>query len=424
MLESKTRLSAETPGTSSQVKLKRTISLPLLLFYGLGTILGAGIYVLVGQVAGLAGQYAPLSFVIAAIVAGFTGFSYAELSARYPLSAGEAIYVQEGFARPRWAILVGFLVACSGIVSAAAVTRGAVGYIQVFVDLPTSALVVCLLLILGAVAVWGTTESLVTAAVFTVIEIFGLALIIWVGRDAFSAHNFSPTSFLPTSLAVNWQGIFIGGFLAFFAFIGFEDMVNVAEEVKQPQRTLPLAILLAIAIATLMYLSIAIVAIHLASAQELVASDAPLAFLFQRATGQNPWLITGISIFAVINGALIQIIMVSRLLFGMSRKKWLPEILSKLHPKTHTPAIAIVGVVAVVIAFALFLPLISLASVTSFALLLVFILVNSALIAIKRRQPVAQGVRVYPLWVPICGVLSCLTLLLGQLISLLSQVGL
>jgi APA family basic amino acid/polyamine antiporter len=404
---------------SATVKLKRSISLPLLLFYGLGTILGAGIYVLVGQVAGLAGHAAPLAFLIAAVVAAFTGFSYAELSARYPLSAGEAVYLQEAFGRPFWAGLAGLLVATSGVVSAAAVTRGAVGYIQVFLSLPTPLLIFASLLLLGAVAAWGTAESLTVAALFTVVEIGGLALVIWVGRDAFSASNFDVTNFIPAANMATWEAIFVAGFFAFFAFIGFEDMVNVAEEVKNPQRNLPLAIILSISIATIIYLSIAMVAVHLASADELVASEAPMAFLFERATGSNPWVISVISIFAVINGALIQIIMASRMLYGMSRKKWLPEIFGRVHPYTRTPLIATFTIVTLVLFFALFMPLVALASATSFVLLVVFILINLALIKIKLGGVAASGVRVYPIWVPVMGVLSCLALLITQLLPLL-----
>ncbi len=401
---------------SQPAGLQRSISLPLLLFYGLGTILGAGIYVLVGQVAGLAGHSAPISFLIAAFVAGFTGFSYAELSARYPLSAGEAVYLQEAFGRPFWAVLVGLLVATSGIISAAAVTRGAVGYMQVFIDLPTYVLIIGSLLLLAMIAIWGTTESLIIAALFTLIEIFGLGLIIWVGRDAFSADAFNLADFAPEASLVKWQGIVVGGFLAFFAFIGFEDMVNVAEEVKNPQRNMPLAIIFAISIATLLYLSISIVAIHLASADELIANEAPLAFLFERATGDTPWLISIISIFAVINGALIQIIMASRLLYGMSTKHWIPTIFGQLHPVTQTPIIATITIVALVMLFALFIPLVTLASITSFVLLMVFILINLALLKIKRDdKPVAPEVTIYPVWVPLMGVITCLFLSISQL---------
>jgi APA family basic amino acid/polyamine antiporter len=421
MFESKSVLNVDKPDSSKSesFELHRSISLPLLLLYGLGTILGAGIYVLIGQVAGLAGHSAPLSFLIAAVVAGFTGFSYAELSARYPLSAGEAVYVQEAFGLPFWAVLVGLAVATAGIVSAAAVTRGAVGYMQVFVAIPTPILIIGSLLILGAIAAWGISESLTVAAAFTVMEIGGLMLIIWVGRDAFSASNFHISEFIPGTDTANWQGIFIGGFLAFFAYIGFEDMVNVAEEVKNPQRNLPLAIIFAVSIATVFYLSIAIVAVHLASPDELITNDAPLAFLFQRATGTNPWLISIISIFAVINGALIQIIMASRMLYGMSRKKWLPAIFGRVHPHTRTPLIASFTIVALVMTFALLVPLVALASVTSFVLLMVFILINLALINIKRRVPVEPGVMAYPLWVPVMGALSCCALLISQLLPLM-----
>jgi amino acid transporter len=167
------------------------------------------------------------------------------------------------------------------------------------------------------------------------------------------------------------------------------------------------------------YVLVGQVAVHLASPDELVATDAPLAFLFQRATGNTPWLISIIGIFAVINGALIQIIMASRMLYGMSRKKWLPAIFGRVHPQTRTPLIATFTIIALVLTFALFLPLVALASVTSFVLLMVFILINLALINIKRRLPAEPGIMVYPLWVPVMGALSCCALVISQLLALM-----
>lgn len=167
--------------------LKRTLTLPLLTFFGLGTILGAGIYVLVGEVAGLAGMHAPLAFVVAAVVASFTAFSYAELAARHPTSAAEAVYVQEGFGRPWLSMLAGALVLFAALASAAALANGFAAYLRLFVDVPAWTAVLAVLLALGALAAWGIHESARAAAVATLIEIGGLLLVVAVSGESLLA---------------------------------------------------------------------------------------------------------------------------------------------------------------------------------------------------------------------------------------------
>ncbi|HEX7954659.1 MAG TPA: amino acid permease, partial [Burkholderiales bacterium] len=212
--------------------LRRSLSLPLITFYGLGTILGAGIYVLVGKVAAAAGMYAPISFVLAAITAGLSAFTYMELCSRFPLAGGAAVYAQEGLGLRWLSILVGFLIVLSGLVSAATITRGFVGYFQVFFDWPAWWIMVATVVTLGALASWGIAQSVTAAAVATVIEIAGLVLVIAVAAPALGDLPARLPELLPPFDVVPWEGIALGGFLAFYAFIGFEDMVNVAEEVR------------------------------------------------------------------------------------------------------------------------------------------------------------------------------------------------
>ena len=394
--------------------LQRRLGFWLLSFYGLGNILGAGIYVLVGQVAGLAGLYAPLSFLLAAIVASFTALTYAELSSRFPVSAGEAVYIQEGFGFKGLSVGVGLAIAAAGMLSAATITRGFAGYAQVFFTVPETTLIIGLIVGLAAVASWGIAESVKLAALFTLLEISGLLLIIFVGAPQLERlpdllHAAPPL----TSLTV-WPGIFLGAFLAFYAFIGFEDMVNVAEEVRNPQKNMPRAIILALLTATLLYGGVAVVAITNLTPEHLTASNAPLSDLYTEATGRSPTLITIISMFAVVNGALIQVIMAARIFYGMASRGWLPKILSKVHPRTHTPVIATLFVSGTILALALWFPLVRLAELTSYLILLIFIMVNLALLKIRRR-PAAENIRVYPAWVPIFGAVGAITLLLGQL---------
>lgn len=398
--------------------LKRTLTLPLLTFFGLGTILGAGIYVLVGEVAGLAGMHAPLAFVVAAVVASFTAFSYAELAARHPTSAAEAVYVQEGFGRPWLSMLAGALVLFAALASAAALANGFAAYLRLFVDVPAWTAVLAVLLALGALAAWGIHESARAAAVATLIEIGGLLLVVAVSGESLLALPQRLPELAPPLRGAAWPGIFLAAFVAFFAFIGFEDMANLAEEVIEPERTMPRAILLALAIATALYLLVAVTAVLALSRAELAGNDAPLALMYAKATGREPFFIGLIALFAVLNGALVLLIRAARVLHGLSARGWLPAGLGRVHPVRRTPMLATAVVTAATLALALALPLASLARATSAAILVVFCLINLALLRIRRRIPAPPGVRVYPAAVPLVGCVLSLLLLAVQLAEL------
>lgn len=400
-----------------KVSLKRSLGLWLLVFYGLGNILGAGIYVLVGKVAGEAGYYAPLSFMLAAFVAAFTAFTYAELSARYPVAAGEAVYLQKGFERTWLSKLGGLLIAASGMLSAATMVRGFSGYMQVFVEQPDWLLIIVVLFILGLIAIWGISESIKIAAVFTLLEITGLLLIIIVGSSKLDSLPDVITTLPSLDDLKIWPGIFLGAFLAFYAFIGFEDMVNVAEEVKNPEKNMPRAIIIALIVSTLLYALVSVVAIVNLSPEELSESKAPLADVYTSATGQKPIVITLISLFAVINGALIQMIMASRIFYGMSNRGWLPSIFSQVYQRTQTPVFATVFVVLGIAFLALWFPLQKLAESTSYLILTIFFLVNIALLKIRKRYALPKNVRGYSAWVPVMGATGSLFLLLAQIMS-------
>jgi amino acid transporter len=385
------------------IGLKRNVTLVWLTFYGLGNILGAGIYVLIGKIAGVAGMHAPLAFLVSVGLVLFSALSYAELAARYPMSAGEAVYVQQGFGLAPLSALVGLLIAMMGMVSSAAITRGAVGYVAEFVTLPESLVIVLILSLMGGLAVWGIEASVKAASLFTLVEILGLLLVIWVGREALEELPSRWMELLPANQEGVWAGILLGALLAFYAFIGFEDMVNIAEEVKQPQETMPRAILLALLITVVLYIALALVAVLNVPTQRLSASDAPLALIYREATGHEPFFVAGISLFAVINGVLIQIIMVSRILYGMAKQGWVPGLLARVSARTQTPIVSTLLVTGLVLMFALWLPMVTLAKVTSLIVLLIFSLVNLALWRIKRRIPRVAGVRRYPMMIPVIG---------------------
>jgi len=400
-------------------RLKRSLSLPMVALYGMGTILGAGIYVLIGEVAGVAGFRAPLAFLVAAVLAGFSAFAYAELSSRFPKSAGEAVYLQEGIGWRWLSILAGLMVILVGMLSSATIAKGFVGYLHVFIQVPAPLAVSLLVITLGLIAWWGIRESVLIVSVFTLIEIFGLLLIIWVGWDSIDRLPDLWSEIKSESNNGLISGVLLGAFLAFYAFIGFEDMVNVAEEVKQPRRTLPIAIILVLVLTTLLYIVIAIVAVLAVPPTELAGQGAPLAYIYEMNTGRKPVMITLIGMFAVVNGALIQIIMASRILYGMSRQGWLPAIISKVHPMTQTPHIATMLVTIAILAFALWLPLLTLAKITSFITLLIFSLVNLALIRVKLRDPRPDGIMLYPMWIPAAGLVANMVFVAYQVFGLI-----
>lgn len=383
--------------------LKRSLSLPLLTLYGLGTTLGAGIYVLIGKVAGVAGMHAALAFLVAGALAAFSAFSFAELGSRFPRSAGEAVYVHEGLGSRYLAAGTGLLVVLAGIVSSATIANGFVGYLENFFDTPDALTITLFILALGVIAAFGILESVTFATVLTLIEMAGLLLIIWVARDGFATLPARADELVPALDAAAWLGVFAGGVLAFYAFIGFEDMVNVAEEVKSATRTLPRAIVLTLILTLVLYLAVALAAVFALPIEELAESDAPLSLVYTRATGGSAEVITVISLVAVMNGALIQIIMGARVLYGLSAMGWLPAPLSTVNRRTRTPLFATALVTGCVLAFALALPLVRLAQTTSLITLIIFAVVNVALARIKLKTGVGKAPFTVPLWVPLAG---------------------
>ena len=400
-------------------ELKRVLGLSLVVLYGLGVTIGAGIYVLIGATASRAGVYAPIAFCFAALVMAPTAATFAELSSRMPVSAGEAAYVRQGLNSRAMALLVGLLVVSAGIVSAAAVSIGAAGYIGVFVAAPSWIIVICAVLAMGLVAAWGILESVTLAAVLTLIEIVGLLIIVVAGITNDPGIITRGSEVIPDSFdPVIWSGIFSAGLLAFFAFIGFEDLVNIAEEVKEPLKVLPWAIFLTLTLSTLIYVSVVCVAVLSVPIDGLAASEAPLGYVYEQLTGGSPLAISAIAIVATLNGIVVQMIMASRVLYGLSAQGNLPSILARINPTTRTPLIATVVVIAVILACSLLFPIDELAAATSRVTLTVFSLVNIALIKIKLTQD-SQPENIFSvgIWVPICGLAASLLLLTHDFLS-------
>jgi APA family basic amino acid/polyamine antiporter len=391
--------------------LNRSLSLPLITFYGLGTIIGAGIYVLIGAVASKAGMFAPVSFLLAALIAGFTAFSYAELSSRLPRSAGEAVYIQEAFGIHWLSVLTGWSVVAIGLVSSATIANGFVGYLEVFIHVTPWLAITILVAGLGLIAAIGINQSVWLATLITLLEIGGLLYVLVIAGSNLDQLPERWADLIPTMDDTTWNGIFIGAFLAFYAFIGFEDMVNVAEEVKDAPRLLPKAIIIALIASTLLYLSVAVVAVLSLPIEALANSDAPLASVVAASGHHNTLLISFISLIAVINGALIQIIMASRVLYGMGNTGMAFRFFARVNPHTQTPLISTVLVTISILALALWLPLVTLAQITSFITLIIFAGVNLALLKLKLRGRHAPGAVHYPIWVPVIGAILSLALL-------------
>lgn len=398
--------------------LRRTVNLPQLTLYGLGTILGAGIYVLIGRVAATSGALAPLSFMVASLVAGLTAMSYAELSSRFPESGGEIAFVNAAFPRRLLIAATGWAVICNGTISAATMATGFTGYMNVFLPANPELWIALLVISLGLLAAWGIQEAVWVAVAVTLVEIGGLLVVIAVGGDNILDFKRLVTAPGP-SLAVGPLAVLSGAQLAFYAYIGFEDMVNIAEEVRRPRVTMPLAILVALVLATILYALVSVAVVTSLSADELSDSGAPFADLLV-SKGLSPFAITAVSLLAIVNGALVQIIMASRILFSMSRRGLVSAMFSRVDPRTRTPLAATALISFIILIAALWLPVETLARIASSIALAVFALVNAALLVLKHHpHPADAGFRCST-WVPATGMLSCLAMLAIGLWELLA----
>ena len=387
------------------------------MLYGLGVTIGAGIYVLLSAAAQKAGVHAPMAFVCASVVMGFSAASFAELSARIPVSAGEAAYVHLGFGSRKLSALVGFLVIASGTVSSAAIEASSTGYIREFVDVPPSFLVVAIVLMLSAVAAWGIVESVLFAGIFTVFEAGALLVIVGAGVwNEPQILNELPRIVPSLGDSAAWAGIAGAGLLAFFAFIGFDIVATTAEETKQPQRDIPRGILASLGIVTVLYVAVAIVLSGMVSYTQLRDAETQnLATAF--ALNGIDWAAKVISIGALAGLTTVVIVLVlgqTRVLFAMSRDGLLPTQLAKTG--RHGTPVRITLIVGLVVAVtATVFPIDKLEEMVNIGTLFAFVLVSAGVIVLRRTRPDLQrGFRVP--WVPvlpILAIIACLWLMLN-----------
>jgi amino acid transporter len=398
-------------------RLVRSLTLTHAVLYGVGVTIGAGIYVLVGIAAGRSGMHAPVAFLAAAIAMGLTAASFAELGTRMPVSASEAAYVEAAFRRKWLSLLMGLLVVATATVSAATISSGSAGYIGVFISLPPLVIIVGVVLLMGAVASLATTHSVAVAGIMTLVEVGGLVVIIAAGLPNGTTMIARLPEMIPSPADVAaWVAVGGTTLIAVFAFVGFEHIVNVAEELKQPNRTLPRALFLTLGITAVLYMLVVWTAVTAVPPAELARSQAPLATVFERLTGQSLMFMSVIAVVATLNGVVVHMIMIARVLYGLSSQGNLPRHLSRVSPVTRTPLVATTVAVSVILVLSVAVPLEGLAVWAARGTLVIFAGVNVALIRIKRRGDQAPvGTFNCPTWVAYAGLITAVLLLVFDL---------
>ncbi|WP_369370810.1 APC family permease [Promicromonospora sp. Populi] len=405
-------------------ELKRVMGPKLLLLFIVGDILGVGIYALTGRVAEQVGGAAWAPFILAFAVALVTAFSYLELVTKYPRAAGAALYTHKAFGVHLLTFMVCFTVMCSGITSASTASRAFASNLAVGfgLDAENATLVITVALIfmaaVAAVNLRGVGESVKANIFLTLVELSGLLLVIMVGFYAIFAGR---TDFSRTIIFedVGDRGVFFAvtaaTSLAFFAMVGFEDSVNMAEETKDPVRNFPKMMITGIGITGVIYVLVALFAVAIVPVGELGASDTPLVTVVETAAPGIPAgdILPFISMFAVANSALINMLMASRLLYGMAKQNVLPSVLGRVHPRRQTPWVAILVTTAISFGLIYFVSrdpdndvIAALGGTTSLLLLGVFAIVNVCVLVL-RRDPIDRKHFVAPTVLPVIGALAC-----------------
>ena len=392
--------------------LRRVIGPKLLLLFIIGDILGAGVYALTGEVAGEVGGALWLPFLIAFVVAALTACSYVELVGKYPQAAGAALYTNRAFGVPFVTFVVAFAVMASGITSASTSARAFGGdYLSEFVTLPVVLVAVLFLLILAAVNFRGVSESVKANVVLTLVELSGLLVIIGIGVYAVLSGDGEPSRLTEIESGDGVVFALLGGAsLAFFALVGFEDSVNMAEEVHEPSRTFPKALLGGLAITGTIYVLVALASSLLVDAKTLEKSSGPLLEVV-KAGGVDfpPKLFALIALFALTNTALINMLMASRLVYGMSRERIVPGVFGRVHEGRRTPWVAIIFTTVLGFALVTTAKVEDLGDTTALLLLCVFAVVNVAVLVL-RRDPVDHDHFRVPTVVPVLGAITCVVL--------------
>lgn len=386
--------------------LRRVLTFWPLVLYGLGVIVGAGIYVAIGAVIERAGNAAPVSFLLAGVAAACTGLCYAELASRFPEASGGVAYVRRGFGSDRLALATGLAISLAVVVAAASIARGSAHFLSVLVPLPASLLITGLVGGFTLVAIAGVHTSVGLAALLGLVEIVGLVVATIVGVSTTREYHLS--GIIPTDLS-GWRQATAGAFLAFFAFIGFETLANLAEEVKDPRKTVPRGIIGAITASVVLYVAVATATVL----ADRPASN-PLLGLFSGSSVTIFALVGGIS---VANGILVELVMLARLFYGMAQRGQLPAVLGHVHPRTRTPLTATALAGAMVLAAALLVPFEHLLVLTNLITLVVFAVVDLALWRVQRIDPPSCRRIAAPCWLPLLAAALCVALIIGEVLN-------
>jgi len=360
--------------------LKRVLGLFEVTLSGIGIILGAGIYALIGEAAGLAGNAVWISFAISALVALLTGLSYAELSSMFPKASAEYEYTAAAFSR-RLGFVIGWMIIFSGVIGAATVSLGFAGYFQSLVGAPIVPSALVLVIVLCAISLVGIKQSAQVAAILTIIEASGLIFVILLGIPHLGSVNYLEMPF-------GLSGIFQASALIFFAFIGFEEMVKLSEEAKDPEKNIPRALIMAISVSIVLYIMVALCAVSVLGWRGLSQSAAPFAEIAYAALGQRASIaISVMALFATTNTVLLMLLASSRIIYGMAESSSLPRMLAQVHPKTGTPWAAIILSMVLSMAFVLLEDIAFVANVNNFTVFQTFIVINAALIVLRYKSP-------------------------------------
>ncbi|GGV38314.1 APC family permease [Streptomyces spectabilis] len=408
---STTHPAEEEPG------LRRVLGPKLLILFVIGDILGTGIYATTGKVAGKVGGALWLPFLIGFVVAILTAASYVELVGKYPKAAGAALYTQKAFKVPFLTFIIAFMVMCSGLSSASAAARAFSGdYLSELTDdaLPPTLVAIAFILALAALNLRGVSESVKTNVVLTVVELTGLLIILAIGAWAVLTGDGEPSRLTEFEASGTGYALLTGVLgataLGFFAFVGFEDSVNMAEETKDPTRTFPRAIFIGVAVTGTIYVLVALVSSLLVDYETLEGSSGPLLEVVKAGGVDFPHkLFALIALFAVTNSALINIMMASRLCYGMANERILPRAMGRVLAGRRTPVVGIAFVSLLAIGLVSTGEIEGLGDTTAFLLLCVFAVVNVAVLVL-RRDPVAHDHFRAPTVLPVLGAITALVL--------------
>lgn len=401
-------------------ELKRALGLKELTIYGVGVILGAGIYALIGEGAGLTGNSLWLSFLMGAIIASFTGLSYAELSSLFPKEAAEFVYVKNAFGSRMLAFLLSWIILIAGVSAVATVALGFAGYFVYmffggagsnfasFLIFSVSPLTLVAMLIVAVMSYFnykGISESAKLNIIFTLIEVGGLLFIVFIGLPHWGSVDYF-------ELGNGVSGLMGAMAVTFFAYIGFEGIANISEEVKNASSNVPKAIVLALVLTTVLYILVSVSAVSIVSSSALAESDAPLAFVAEQGFSGSGGVLSIIALFATANTVLVFLIIYSRIVYGVAVNKSFPDWLARIDPRTHTPHLAILVVMFFAMLFCTLSSISIVAQLANFGLFVTFFMINLSHLILRYKNSSKRSFRTplnigrFPV-LSFLGVVSC-----------------